>query len=730
LNKFAVLTKSRFLVLSCLIGIWVLAADMRACRVYGAEQPAAMQEQAAGAAEALQVRAYSLTIKGNKNIPEKDLLTAAANELQMFEQRGYRKADIDDAAFQMRSTYLQFGFAFVQVDYSYEKEGEHVQVTFDIQEGPQVFVDNIVFQGNKNFTEEKLLGFFREKENGLVSKQQIIFVEALIRDAMNSIRDQYRGEGFADVVVKGPELAFNKDQTGVVITIFIEEGPQYIIRDLKVSGDIMPELAPELDNIKKDIVGKPYYVRQKLLLRTRLEDAYDALGYADADIVVEAVRPDEPTGRIIMIAGISSGEQVRIDEIVVSGNKSTRESFIRARLLLKPGDLYTRGKRMESFRKLYESGIFAKISIELLEPHDDGSRILEVKVEELPTREYFVEPGWGSYERVRLLAGALEKNLFGTGKNGRLEGLVSTKGETFTVSYTDPWLLKTDISMNVPLYYEHRDEPSYTSKETALSVLLSKKFGKNLTLSTGYQFKMTQLFNLSDETQLEKGADDYNQGTLGLQAVWDTRDDIFLPTKGLRVASNFDISLPALGSEVEFSRVTLGCRYFIGLPREYILGLRVTTGLIIPGSDQIFIPISERFFNGGDNTVRSYEHSQLGPKDENNEPTGGLGYNVFSIELRKRLYKNFAGTLYVDAGNVSPNKSFLEKGMAPYADRSELMNDTLNDFFSDFKFGVGVGLQYLLPVGPIRFDIAYNPNPEQIWHEESWVFHFSLGMAF
>ena len=488
-------------------------------------------------------------------------------------------------------------------------------------------------------------------------------------------------------------------------------------------------MTPELAKIKKDILRQPYYVRQKLFLRISLEEAYDTLGYADADIVVEAVRLEEP-GRIIMLAGITSGERVVIDAVVVSGNENTKTSFIRDRVVLKPGDIYTRAKRTESFRNLYESGLFAKIRIEPQVQGDDGRRVLAVEVEELPTREYYIEPGWGSYERLRLRAGALEKNLFGSGKNGRLDGLVSTKGETFIVSYIDPWLLQTRITMNVPLSYERREEPSYTSKETALSVLLSRKFGRNLTLSTGYKFKMTQLLDVNEDTPLEKGEDDYNQGTLGLQAVWDTRDDIFFPSKGMRIAGGFDISLPALGSEVEFSRVTLGWRYFIGLPREYILGLRVTTGLIIPVSDQFFIPISERFFNGGDNTVRSYKHSQLGPKDENNEAIGGLGYNVFSIELRKRIYKNFAGTLYVDAGNVSPNRSLLERGMLPYTDRSELMDDTLSDFFSDFKFGIGFGLQYVLPVGPLRFDLAYNPDPEEVWHEDSWVFHFSLGMAF
>jgi outer membrane protein insertion porin family len=672
---------------------------------------------------------YTIVINGNSSITKENLLKAADVELQTFEKKGYRKADIDDAAFQMRAAYLQAGFAFVVVDYTYEKKEKTIQVIFNIQEGPRVNVEKIILQGNRKISTEILLVFFQDNGQSPSKKQQIVFVGSKVREAINRMREHYLREGFFDVAVKRPDLAFNENRSGVTITISIDEGPQYIIRDVRLEGDLIPDLNPKLKKIKSTLTGKPYYVRRKLFLRTSLEGAYDAIGYADADINIEVVRQDEP-GSIILIATITSGVRVRIADVVISGNKYTRKSFIRNRLQLKPGDIYSRKKRTESFRKLYDSGLFAKINIELMEPGNDGSRVLGVEVEELPSREYYIEPGWGSYEELRLRAGAFEKNLFGTGKNGRLDGLVSFKGETITLSYTDPWLLHTNITMNVSLYYEHRDEPSYTFKEKGLAALFSKKLSKNLTLSTGYKYKIIELFDLDNGTPLEKEEDDYNQGTLGIQAVWDTRDDIFFPSKGLRLAGVVDISLPALGSDIEFGRITMGGRYFIRLPQEYILGLRATTGLIIPINNQTYIPISERFFNGGDNTVRSYEHSELGPKDNNNDPVGGLGYNVFSIELRKKIYRNFAATLYVDAGNVSPNRSFLEKDLLPYTDRSELIDDTLKDFFSEFKFAVGIGLQYLLPVGPMRFDFAYNPDPEKVWNEDSWVFHFSLGMAF
>ena len=719
---------SIFVVLLSILLPGLIPAANGSPAVLGDEQPEAAAKLPGQQADP-EKQPYTIAITGNSSISEKDLLQSAAAELQMFAQRDYRKADIDDASFRMRLAYLQAGFAFAVVDYTFTQEENLLRVIFQVEEGPQVYIESINFAGNRNIQSETLRGVFQKKSGTLSRQPKMFFNESEVKNGVSRIKEFYRGEGFADVVAKSPDLTFTEKRTGVDIVIRIEEGPRYSINKVVLSGDVIPELAAELEKIQSELAGKPYYVRRKLLLRSSLEEAYDGEGYADAGFVIETVQLDEP-GRINLHAVITSGMKIRIGEIFISGNDSTRESFIRDRVQFKPGDIYTNGKRTESFRKLYDSGLFAKIDIKLTSPFEGTTRDLEVSVEELPSLEVYAEPGWGSYEELRLRAGAFEKNLFGTGKNGRIEGLVSTKGETITLSYTDPWLLQTDITMHVPLYYESRDEPSYTSEETALSVIFSRKFSKNLTLSAGYQYKMTQLLDLADDTVLQKGEDDYNKGTVGIQATWDSRDDIFYPAAGLRLAGGFDISLPAIGSEIEFSRVTLGCRYFFALPQEYILGLRATTGLIIPLRDQSFIPISERFFNGGDNTVRSYKHSRLGPKDENNEPVGGLGYNVFSIELRKRFFRNFSSTLYIDAGNVAPNRSIIEKDFMPYSSRSDLLNDTLGDFFSEFRYGIGIGFQYLLPVGPIRIDIAYNPDPVERWHEDTWVYHFSLGMAF
>ena len=128
--------------------------------------------------------------------------------------------------------------------------------------------------------------------------------------------------------------------------------------------------------------------------------------------------------------------------------------------------------------------------------------------------------------------------------------------------------------------------------------------------------------------------------------------------------------------------------------------------------------------------MRSYKESELGPKDSSGDPVGGYGFNVINFEVRQRLIGNLIGTMFFDYGNIAPNRSREEQGRQSYSSRSQVINDTLEDFFKGFRPGVGVGLQYLLPVGPARFDVAFNPDRDSERDEDAYVFHFSVGTAF
>jgi outer membrane protein assembly factor BamA len=352
-----------------------------------------------------------------------------------------------------------------------------------------------------------------------------------------------------------------------------------------------------------------------------------------------------------------------------------------------------------------------------------------VEVTEVPAKEVYFEPGWGSYELLRLKAGFQEKNLFGTGRIFGLEATGSFKAQSLVARLSDPWFLNTKTKADLTGFYSRREEPSFTRKDQGGTLLFTRTLTDRVKATGGYGFRMTDVSDVDQEIEDLDTTTDYDYASLKAQATYDSRNDLFFPIQGQRSFLSAEYADSFLGSDIKLTRLTGGVRYFISLTQSTVLAMRYRTGLIVQGTDDN-LPIAERFFNGGENTVRSFKQSELGPQDKNGDPVGGLAYNVINIELRQRLIGNLTGSLFLDFGNVSPNRSRDEQGKDAYDSKSDIMSDTFNQYFKDFRTGVGFGLQYQLPVGPARVDFAFNPDRDSSRDEDFFVFHFSVGMAF
>ena len=176
-------------------------------------------------------------------------------------------------------------------------------------------------------------------------------------------------------------------------------------------------------------------------------------------------------------------------------------------------------------------------------------------------------------------------------------------------------------------------------------------------------------------------------------------------------------------------RCTAAAKFFQPLGAGFVLGLRLDTGFIVPTRGSEDIPVSERFFTGGDSSVRSFEEQQLGPKGPTGDPLGGLASTVAGVEVRRRIVGNLAASVFADFGNVAPNRSL--EGVDPATqDTADSSTAMWQDYLKDFRAGVGFGLQYLTPLGPMRLDLAWNPDPRAAEGEAAFVWHFSVGMAF
>ena len=675
--------------------------------------------------------AVRLVVQGNIYYTASQLRAAAKNELADFERLGRRKAEADDAAFQMEQTYKRAGFAFAKVDYHYETDTRPPRLTFTVQEGPQVLIHDLVFSGNTYFATTDLQQYFRPEKNGFFLKGKPLYVEATIHTALADIRDLYYWAGYLDAQVRLSTQEFNADRTSVTLHVEIQEGVRYLIQGVIFAGDILPAAQSGLAAIVADLEGKPYFSRRKLLVRSRVLEIYGNLGYPDVKVVM-AEQSGERSGDVVLTATITSGPRITIAATKITGNRKTKSSFINNRLQLGPGDTYSLSRQRESFHSLYQTGLFSRVNLHLEDTDDPGTRILAIDVDEVSSRELSLEAGWGSYELLRLGIGLSDKNFLGSGRIVRTEGRLSLKSASLLTGLTDPWFLRTDIVADFPVYYSRREEPSFVRKDIGASALFSKKLSPVMTATLGYSLRWTDTQNIDivepeDSVQTNPN---YNMASIKAQATWDTRNDLFFPSSGTRNFIAAEIAENLIGSSVNLARFTAGSRYFLPLTKTMTLGVRANTGFIIPGRGQTTIPLPERFYNGGETTVRSFKESELGPKDLAGNPVGGLAFNVISLELRRRFASHFVLTLFSDLGNVSPNRSQTEEGQTAFTDRSQLIDATFKEYFRDFRAALGVGLQYLLPVGPVRLDFAVNPDPRQESHEDRYAIHFSMGMAF
>ncbi|MEJ2688591.1 MAG: outer membrane protein assembly factor BamA [Deltaproteobacteria bacterium] len=676
---------------------------------------------------------YLVRYTGNTFFTVDELDKMVKPELEDIRRAKYKESVIDDAAFLIETQYRQQGFVGVRVEYQYDQTASPNKIVFNISEGKRVLVRSISVVGNSYFDTDRLLAVNPEISAYLKKGKPFPLVEEQLSDLASDIRSLYLSEGFIDCKLSGPEYTFTADGTDADVLYRVQEGRRFTIGKVRVAGDYGSKLDAELKKLSNSLAGQVFYQRRRLLLASKVTEIFQQFGYPFAQAEVEAVL-NAATSTVDLTVTVSPGDKVKVGKILIEGNERTGTHFIESRLRLKTGELYSLNKRRQSFRNLYETGLFSSVSIDLVElkpgETETTTRDVIVRVEEKKARELYLEPGWGSYELFRLAAGYKDRNIFGTGRILRFDSVASTKGRSLEVGFTDPWFLNTKVSADFPVTYLYREEPSFTQEKTGVGALFTRDFRKKISLTAGYRLSRNNITDVGPYVDQEKIDTNYSTGVLSLQLVRDSRNDIFFPTGGYRGFVSGEIAVSPLGSEISFYRLTTGVRYFLQLPKEIVLGMRYATGFVLPLDNQIGIPLGERFFNGGENSVRSFRESRLGPLDQSGNALGGTAYNIISIELRKKLVGNFAGSVFVDVGNISPNR-FLADGSTPLAaDRATLTRATFNEYFRDMRFGIGCGLQYLLPVGPARLDFAVNPSPNKDRHEDSYALHFSIGMAF
>jgi outer membrane protein insertion porin family len=660
-----------------------------------------------------------------------------------------------------------------EVDYGVElQEGNRAIVYFEIVEGVKGYLTKIAFKGNRAFGGRKLRSVMETKEKGWIwflTKSGRLDQDILEVD-MSRIRSLYHDHGYVTVQVSEPEITLSENRKSIQITISIEEGDQFRLGSLDLTGDILTT-KEELFKGLKSRVNKVYSssVVQKDVLW--LTDQYADEGYAYVD-VSPLTMLDREQKLVHLTYKIEKGIVVHIGRIEIAGNTRTRDKVIRRELKIAEGDLYSSSRLRKSRQRVGRTGYFTEVDLAPIPTEKREFLDLDIRVDEADMGRLEFGAGYGNRTGVVGSAAIAHGNLFGLGYKAHLKAEVGERVFNINVGLLDPRFLDTPFSLGFNAFNETYEYDTYDADVTGGVIKVGREITDTIRADFSYLFERVRIHNIDttpgipvaddpltpliDESLnaippsgYQPGDDIYDQwergatttGKATLTFTRNTINDLYNPTRG----SNIWISgfIAGLGGNNYFYGTKGGVSWFHPIVGDLVVHLNATAGMVRAyndNNDGYGVPLHERLYVGGLNTMRGFEHGMAGPlapvvtrvwdhdgdgvadqpySTYGGEPIGALNMVNFQTELLYPLSKalGLRAAAFYDVG----------KGWGTENDR---LHPSIDRNIWPLRHAVGVGIRWYSPFGPIRIDWGYNLDPKSGRGEQSNVWDFSMGAMF
>jgi outer membrane protein insertion porin family len=643
---------------------------------------------------------------GNRSFTEKDLRDAVADPLQQIRSEGLSLPLTDDTAYYVGLFYRRHGYPVVDVKYKISDKGGSLDLY--INEGPYYDLGDIYFKGDHAFPPDVLKDYMIGTTRARVSQFQknLPYVEADLVTGTSLVQGYYISQGFPKVQIVKLETHPDEARHVVDATVVIVEGPRYFFGPITFKND--PEIPTALFQAKLSSLTDrpaPYSEAELTNLQRDLVFIYKTAGHFAAVVTVEPdfARVGEG-GRVPISVHSTPGPIYRFGKIMVEQRPQARlkSDFLPNRFAELQGQIYNPKSLQTLNTAMVQTGLFDTLGIqEVAEP--DDTITLSITPWEAKAKEFSVFGGYRTFDGLIFGAGYTNRNILGEGQIFTVSAEYTVRGPDGKISYEDPWFLNTKNRFRVVLGIEDKAVQGYSYANTYGQVSLTRKYGTHFETGIFAEFKSVSLNNVTIDPRSLVGPTTYQIGTAGITQTIDYRDSPLNPHHGWILALTGSVSEPFENAN-SFLQFTERFSYYQSIGKG-LLAFGVRFGFIAPSSGgTLGIPIQERFFSGGDDTVRSFAERELGLRDHNNNPIGGLTRSIFNVEYDHPIVGDLVGAVFFDAGGL---------GTSP---------------FTSFSTGIGAGLRYNLPVGPLRIDYGVNPAPRA--NEDFGAFHLSFGFAF
>ena len=656
---------------------------------------------------------------------------------------------LEDSSLRVETRLRQLGYRDVRVTHRRLDQPGELSIVFTVDRGPEYRVVEVRFEGNREPVAEL------RALCGVAVAMPLVMAD--VEAGVAALTARYRQLGHRAVQVtwavlerETPDADDPSAMVPVSLAVEVVEGPRTTVGAVVFDGNTAFSAA-ELRTVVASAPGRPYSAPLVAADVDAVRAHYLNEGYETVQVTADPGFDESGTTADVTFV-VREGAQVLVDHVLVVGNRQIAASTVRAELALRPGEPLGLDEVDETRRRLTALGLFRRIQIREFSHGDGTRRDVVIMVEEAPATRVGYGGGLELSQRLRATEGGVageklelaprgffeigRRNLWGKNRSIDLFTRVSVRRTDdadaevpqsslgfneyrVLLNYREPRVFGRSGDLFASGFVEQVIRPSFDLFSRGVSAELRRAIGLTMTGSVGYAYGQNRVTNnqTPDEEQplVDRLFEKFTLSSVSSGLVRDTRDDPLDPTSGSLVGVDGEMALRGIGSEVGFAKTTFQGFLYRQLPRDLVFAAGARLGLGRGFAVVEDLPASERFFAGGDTTVRGFALDRLGDDptiDENGFPIGGNALIVLNSELRVPVIGALQVVGFLDAGNVFNRVSNIRLGR--------------------IRGSVGFGIRYRSPVGPIRVDLGFKMDRREFADEQERLtaLHVSIGQAF
>lgn len=611
-----------------------------------------------------------------------------------FQAQGLRQEVLYQQAGTLEETLRNKGYPRASARFVLEQGPEADRIHGEFERGPRFALGTVGFRGLSSGMEEAVREVLR------FEKQKWLSAERL--DAWRDAVQAYLAErGRLDVQVDAPAVSYDEARGVADVSYTVKEGIQYVPEAVEVAG-LPAGIPPPSLMVERSTPLAMSKIREDL---QNIQALLSGQGYSQAQVTL---RKEEKK----LVYDVQPGLRFTVERHFFRNLYYTRTSALADEIPLKDGEPLSFARLLESQSRLYLTGLFASVDQETIHNWDRPEEVTVVaEVREDSPRSYAYGIGYDTYDRFRIQVGVSHANLFGTRRYLGVDARFSDKEKQWRMTYREPHFLGIPYPIHFTTYRSDEQRPDFSLKRWGTVVELVRTYGRLSRASLLYSYEIQVPFDVREGYPVPREESEKKVSSLGLAYINDERDDLLFPTRGAFFSAEVRYAFPILTASSRFFKAGMNWSLYLSPGRNTILAGSLRVGDIHNLKSGESIPLGERFFLGGRDTIRAYSRDMAGVEGQTIVDGQAVGGNLFVLanaELRQKLSGTFGFLLFVDAGQVWVEESGFE--------------------LDQVTGGTGIGLFFLSPIGPLRAE--YSWKWESIAWDDRSQWYLSLGFPF